>query len=136
MPQLRIYHSEDCDPKFILKSQITVVGYGSQGRALALNLRDSGCNVQVALREASPSRQQVLSERLPLRSIESVSKSDVIIFAIPDQEQPEFYRRYFPEKDTAKRSLVFLHGLNIHFRNIIPSPSYDVILVGAARTGK
>jgi ketol-acid reductoisomerase len=53
MTSPQIYHSADCDPEYILKKQITVVGYGSQGRAFALNLRDSGCNVQVALRENS-----------------------------------------------------------------------------------
>ncbi len=136
MTPSRIYYSADCDPEFILKKQITVVGYGSQGRAFALNLRDSGCNVQVALRENSASRQQVLSERLPLRSMAAVDKSDVVIFAIPDHEQPDFYRCYFSNEDRSNRMLVFLHGLNIHFGNIVPNPGYDVVLLAPHGPGK
>ncbi|TFH61453.1 MAG: ketol-acid reductoisomerase, partial [Candidatus Zixiibacteriota bacterium] len=136
MARSRIYHGADCDPEFILKKQITVLGYGSQGRAFALNLRDSGCNVQVALREDSASRQQVLSERLPLRSMAAVDKSDVVIFAIPDHEQPEFYRRHFSNEDRSNRTLVFLHGLNIHFGNIVPNPRYDVVLLAPHGPGK
>jgi ketol-acid reductoisomerase len=136
MTPSRIYHSAECELEFILKKQITVVGYGSQGRAFALNLRDSGCNVQVALRENSASRQQVLSERLPLRSMAAVDKSDVVIFAIPDHEQPDFYRRHFPSEDRSNRMLVFLHGLNIHFGNIVPNPAYDVVLLAPHGPGK
>ena len=136
MARSRIYHGTDCDPEFILKKQITVIGYGSQGRAFALNLRDSGCNVQVALRENSTSRQQVLSERLPLRSMAAVAKSDVVIFAIPDHEQPDFYRSHFSNEDRGNRLLVFLHGLNIHFGNIVPNPRYDVILLAPHGPGK
>ena len=136
MTPSRIYYSADCDPEFILKKQITVVGYGSQGRAFALNLRDSGCNVQVALRENSTSRQLVLSERLPLRSMEAVAKSDVVIFAIPDHEQPDFYRSHFSNEDRSNRLLVFLHGLNIHFGNIVPNSRYDVILLAPHGPGK
>jgi ketol-acid reductoisomerase len=132
----RIYFGADCDPEFILKKQITVIGYGSQGRAFALNLRDSGCNVQVALRENSASRQHVLSERLPLRSMAAVDKSDIVIFAIPDHEQPDFYRSHFPSEDRGNRVLVFLHGLNIHFGNIVPNPRYDVILLAPHGPGK
>jgi ketol-acid reductoisomerase len=126
---LKIYRAADCDPKLILKKQITVVGYGSQGRAFALNLRDAGCNVQVALRENSASRQAVLTERLPMRSLEAVGKSDVIAFAIPDHEQPEFYRNHCAASGRTGRLLVFLHGLNIHFGNIIPDRADDVILL-------
>jgi ketol-acid reductoisomerase len=136
MTSLRIYHTEDADPKLVLKKQITVVGFGSQGSAFALNLRDSGCNVQVALRTDSPSRQAVLSERLPLRSLETAWKSDIIVFAIPDQEQPGFYRKHFPENDAAGRTLIFLHGLNIHFGNIQPNPLYDVVLIAPHGPGK
>ena len=136
MIRSRIYHGADCDPEFILKKQITVLGYGSQGRAFALNLRDSGCNVQVALRENSASRQQVLSERLPLRSMAAVDKSDVVIFAIPDHEQPDFYRSHFSNEDRSNRTLVFLHGLNIHFGNISPNSRYDVILLAPHGPGK
>jgi ketol-acid reductoisomerase len=136
MTPLRIYRGADCDPELILKKQITVVGYGSQGRAFALNLRDSGCNVQVALRENSASRQQVLSERLPLRSMAAVEKSDVVIIAIPDHEQPGFYQEHFTPEDRGNRLLVFLHGLSIHFGNIIPNPRYDVILLAPHGPGK
>jgi ketol-acid reductoisomerase len=136
MTPSRIYHSADCDPELIMKRQITVIGYGSQGRAFALNLRDSGCNVQVALRENSTSRQQVLSERLPLRSMAAVDKSDVVIFAIPDHEQPDLYRNHFPNEDRGNRTLVFLHGLNIHFGNIVPNPAYDVVLLAPHGPGK
>jgi ketol-acid reductoisomerase len=136
MTSLRIYRSADCDSEFILKKQITVVGYGSQGRAFSLNLRDSGYNVQVALRESSASRQQVLSERLPLRSMAAVEKSDVVIIAMPDHEQPKFYQEHFSPEDRGNRLLVFLHGLNIHFGNIVPNPGYDVILLAPHGPGK
>jgi ketol-acid reductoisomerase len=136
MPELKIFRSADCDQSLIRNKQITVIGYGSQGRAFALNLRDSGCNVQVGLRENSASRQQVLSERLPLRSMAAVDKSDVVIFAIPDHEQPGFYQHHFPNEDRGNRTLVFLHGLNIHFGNIVPNPGYDVVLLAPHGPGK
>jgi ketol-acid reductoisomerase len=136
MSQSRIYYGADCDSEYVAKKQITVVGYGSQGRAFALNLRDSGCNVQVALRDNSASRQQVIAERLPLRSMAAVDKSDVVIFAIPDHEQPDFYRNHFSNEDRSNRTLVFLHGLNIHFGNIVPNPGYDVVLLAPHGPGK
>lgn len=136
MTPLRVLHSADCDLGHIRSRQITVVGFGSQGRAFALNLRDSGCNVHVALREESTSKQQVMAEKLPLRSLEAVSKSEVIVFAFPDHGQPSFYERSFTETDRVNRTLVFLHGLNIHFGNIKPNPAYDVLLLAPHGPGR
>lgn len=129
MTPIKIYHSADCDRGLLRNAQITVVGYGSQGRAFALNLSDSGCNVQVALREDSRSRQRVFADRLPLRSFDAVGTSDIIIFAFPDHEQPEFYRKYLFATGNHPKTIVFLHGLNVHFRNITFNPRHDVVLL-------
>jgi ketol-acid reductoisomerase len=129
MAPLKVYHTADCDRTLILNRQITVVGYGSQGRAFALNLSDSGCNVQVALRDDSPSRQRVYADKLPLRSFGSVGKSDIIVFAFPDHEQPEFYRSYLLDTGGQIKTIVFLHGLNVHFGNITFNSRHDVLLL-------
>jgi ketol-acid reductoisomerase len=71
-----------------------------------------------------------------LRSMAAVDKSDVVIFAIPDHEQPDFYRHHFSNEDRSNRTLVFLHGLNIHFGNIVPNPAYDVVLLAPHGPGK
>jgi ketol-acid reductoisomerase len=136
MTPLQVFRETDCNPDHIRGRQITVVGFGSQGKAFALNLRDSGCNVQVALRDDSLSRQQVMAERLPLRAMTAVGKSDMVVLAIPDHEQPRFYQQYFSEKDRGNRMLVFLHGLNIHFSNIIPNSAYDVVLLAPHGPGR
>ena len=128
MPSSRIYRSTDCDLNIIHDKRIVVVGYGSQGRAFALNLRDSDCQVRVALREGSSSSQRVASDWLPAVPLDQVAASEIVILAFPDHEQPNFYGRYLAES-TSTKTVVFLHGSNVHFGNIEFQPQHDVILV-------
>ncbi len=110
---------------------IAVIGYGSQGRAAALNLRDSGFDVTVALRPRSKSRTRARREKIThIKSIpEAVAASEVIIFGFPDHLHGRVYRDKIRAHLTAGSTLVFLHGLSVHFGAVEPPPDADVILI-------
>lgn len=129
MTDKKVYHDADCDLTLLTGKRIVVVGYGSQGRAFALNLRDSRCNVQVALRDGSESAAEVTKEGLEVVPLQEVADADVVVFALPDHVQPQFYGQYLAGKSNAARTLVFLHGLNVAFKNIRFDATDDVILI-------
>ena len=115
---------------------VGILGYGSQGRAQALNLRDSGVAVQVGLREDSASRAHVLRDGLVSCSLDKLAREmDWIAFLIPDEAQPAVYARLEPllRPGTA---LVFAHGFNIHYQKIIPRDDLDVLLVAPLAVGE
>jgi ketol-acid reductoisomerase len=114
----------------------TVVGYGSQGRAQALNLRDSGADVTVALRPDSASRGRARKDGLAVADAGTATASaDVIALLLPDEAQPALYR----EIEAAIKpgaALVFAHGFNIHYRRIVPRADLDVLLVAPFGIGE
>ncbi len=124
-----VYYAADCDRTLLDRRKISVVGYGSQGRAFCLNLAESGCNVAAVLRESSVSRPAADEDGIAVISPTECRDSDIIILAIPDHEQIGFYREYLQEQGNLKHAIVLLHGLNFHFRNIQFSEAEDVILV-------
>ena len=128
---MRVYYDADCDVNLIKDKKIAILGYGSQGHAHALNLRDSGAkNVVVALREGSASIKKAEGEGLKTMGIaEAAAWCDVIMFTMPDELQAETYKKYVHENLKEGAAIAFAHGLNVHFGLIEPKAGGDVIMM-------
>jgi ketol-acid reductoisomerase len=120
----------------LLTGKVAVIGYGSQGHAHALNLRDSGVDVEVGLREGSSSWTTAEQAGLTARTIsEAVAGAQVVSMLLPDQVQPQVYERdVSPALDPAA-ALLFAHGFNVHYGRIKPAASHDVIMVAPKGPG-
>jgi ketol-acid reductoisomerase len=121
--------SGDCDRSLLSERSVAVVGYGSQGRAFWLNLRDSGISVCTVLREGSQSRESAAADEMRIASLPEVTNSDIVVLAFPDHEQPEFCDRYFSHPATRSQTLVFLAGINLYFANTEIASAHDVIMI-------
>ena len=113
--RMRVYYDRDCDVNLIKDKKVAILGYGSQGHAHALNLRDSGAkNVVVALREGSPSAKKAEGEGLKVMGIsEAAAWADLIMFTMPDELQADTYKRYVHDHLREGAAIAFAHGLNI-----------------------
>ena len=132
----RIYKDHEIDDSILRGSTIAVIGYGSQGRAQALNLRDSGFNVIVGLRREGRSWKLATSEGFTVYEIpEAVKRGDVILFLVPDTEQPKVYEEKMRPYLSEGKSLCFAHGFNIHFGIIKPPREVDVFMVAPKGPG-
>jgi ketol-acid reductoisomerase len=134
---MRVYYDRDCDINLIKDRKIGIVGYGSQGHAHALNLRDSGVReVAVALRAGSPSRAKAESEGLMVMDIaETAAWADILMMTMPDELQAETYRRHIHDNLREGAAIAFAHGLNIHFGLIEPKRGVDVIMMAPKGPG-
>ncbi len=134
---MRVYYDADCDVNLIKDKKIAILGYGSQGHAHALNLRDSGAkNVVVALREGSASIKKAEGEGLKTMGIaEAAAWCDVIMFTMPDELQAETYKKYVHENLKEGAAIAFAHGLNVHFGLIEPKAGVDVIMMAPKGPG-
>ena len=134
---MRVYYDRDADVKLITAKKVAVVGYGSQGHAHALNLRDSGVkDIAVALREGSASRAKAEAETLEvMTSAEAAKWADVVMILTPDELQAEVYRDHLHANMKDGAALAFAHGFNIHFRLIEPRPDLDVFMVAPKGPG-
>ena len=134
---MRVYYDRDCDVNLIKEMKVAILGYGSQGHAHALNLRDSGAkNVAVALREGSISAQKATSEGLKVMGIaEAAAWCDLIMFTMPDELQSDTYNRYVHENLKEGAAIAFAHGLNVHFGLIEPKEGVDVIMMAPKGPG-
>jgi len=135
MSSLRVFYSADCSRAALDGKRIGVIGHGSQGRAFALNLKDSGCEVTVHVREGSKSRALAASEGLPVADLARTADCDIVIFALPDHEQPSVYDKYL-RTVSRPQTIVLLHGSNFHFKNIAFRSSDDVVLVAPHGPGR
>ena len=134
---MRIYYDRDADIGLIKSRKIAVIGYGSQGHAHALNLRDSGVEqVAVALRPGSASVAKAQAEGLKTLSLdEAAAWADVVMMLAPDELQGGIYREHLAEKLDENALLMFAHGLNIHFHLIEPRKDLDVAMVAPKGPG-
>ena len=134
---MRVYYDADCDVNLIKDKKIAILGYGSQGHAHALNLRDSGAkNVVVALREGSASIKKAEGEGLKTMGIaEAAAWCDVIMFTMPDELQAETYKKYVHDNLKEGAAIAFAHGLNVHFGLIEPKAGVDVIMMAPKGPG-
>ncbi|MEM4575984.1 MAG: ketol-acid reductoisomerase [Candidatus Nezhaarchaeales archaeon] len=132
----KIYKDQEIDDSILRGSTIAVVGYGSQGRAQALNLRDSGFTVIVGLRREGSSWRQASSEGFEVYEVsQAVKRGDIILFLIPDTEQPKVYQEQIKPFLSEGKSLCFAHGFNIHFGVIKPPREVDVFMVAPKSPG-
>ena len=134
---MRVYYDRDCDINLIKDKKVAILGYGSQGHAHALNLRDSGAkNVVVALREGSGSAKKAEAEGLNVMGIaEAAAWCDLMMFTMPDELQGETYRKYVHDNIKPGAAIAFAHGLNIHFGLIEPKEGVDVIMMAPKGPG-
>ena len=134
---MRVYYDRDCDVNLIKDMKVAILGYGSQGHAHALNLRDSGAkNVVVALREGSPSRAKAEGEGLKVMGIEEAAAwCDLIMFTMPDELQAQTYKNHVHDNLKDGAAIAFAHGLNVHFGLIEPKPGVDVIMMAPKGPG-
>lgn len=132
----KIYYDADANLELIKSKTIGIIGFGSQGHAHALNLRDSGCNVMVGLYPGSRSWGQAQMAGLRVGTVEEVAReADVIMMLVPDQVQRQVYLESIEPGLRAGKMLMFAHGFNIHYNQIIPPPDIDVTMIAPKAPG-
>ncbi len=132
----KVYYDKDADLKLLKGKTVAVIGYGSQGHAHALNLNDSGIQVVVGLREESIFRKNAKNDGLKvLTSAEAARVGDIIVILIPDEKQREAYQNDIAMHLKKGKALVFGHGFNIHFDQIVPPSDVDVFMVAPKGPG-
>jgi len=132
----KMYYDNDCNLELLKGKKIAIIGYGSQGHAHALNLADSGMDVIVGLYPSSSRRQQAEKDGLKVFDTSEAAKmADVIMILIPDQIQPEVYEESIKPNLKEGDVLMFAHGFNVHFNQIVPPEFVDVIMVAPKGPG-
>jgi ketol-acid reductoisomerase len=134
---MQAIYDRDIDRGAIEGKTIAVLGYGSQGRAQALNLRDSGCTVIIGLRPGSSTQAQAERDGLAVKPVaEAVKAADVTMVLIPDEEQPATYARDIKDNLKPGSALAFSHGFAIHFKTIVPPVNVDVWMCAPKGPGR
>ena len=132
---MKIFSKDDVNQNQLQSKKVTILGYGSQGRAHAMNLKDSGLNVVVGLRQDGSSWSKAIADGLVVKTIEeAVSDSDLIAFLVPDMAQPQIYQSIESEIRNSA-TILFAHGFNIHYNQIDPREDLDVILIAPKSPG-
>ena len=134
---MRVYYDRDADVNLIKGKKVAIVGYGSQGHAHALNLKDSGvADVAVALRAGSATAKKAENEGLKVMTVAEAAKwADAIMMLTPDELQGDIYRDHIHDNIREGAAILFAHGLNIHFNLIEPKPGIDVLMVAPKGPG-
>lgn len=133
---VKIYTEKDADLKIFKGKTLAVLGFGSQGHAHALNLKESGAKVIIGLYPGSKSREVAKEKGFEVvDTAEAVRRADVIFVAIPDTKQPAAYKQDIEPNLTKGKTLLFSHGFAIHYKTIVPPKFVDVILVAPKGPG-
>ncbi len=136
MAEARIFYQEDCDLSLLEGKKVCIIGYGSQGHAHALNLKDSGVDVVVGLYEGSKSKAKAEAQGLTvLPTAEAVKQSDVIMILINDELQADMYQKDVAPNLKAGDMLMFAHGFNINYKLIVPPADVDVTMIAPKAPG-
>ena len=126
----KVYYEKDGDLKNLAGKTVAVIGYGSQGHAHALNLRDSGVKVIVAERQGDPPRTKARDAGFEVYDAsEAARRADLIVILTPDPIQAQIYKESVAPHLGPGKTLVFAHGFNIHYKFIVPPPTVDVIMI-------
>lgn len=132
----KIYYQQDCDIQKLDGKKVAIIGYGSQGHAHALNLKDSGVDVVVGLYEGSKSAAKAKAQGLEVLSVAEATKvSDIIMVLIPDEKQKAVYEEDIKPNLSEGKTLAFAHGFNIHFGCIVPPKDVNVIMIAPKAPG-
>ena len=134
--EARIFYQEDCNLSLLEGKTIAIIGYGSQGHAHALNLKESGCNVIIGLYEGSKSKAKAEAQGLKVyNTAEAAKMADVIMILINDEKQAKMYKEDIEPNLEAGNMLMFAHGFNIHFGLIQPPKDVDVTMIAPKAPG-
>jgi ketol-acid reductoisomerase len=132
----KMYHENAADVALIQGKKVAIIGYGSQGHAHALNLKDSGVQVRVGLSASSESRAKAKASGLSVGTVPEVAAwADVIMILVPDTVQPEVYKKEVAPHLSAGKTLMFAHGFNIRFGTITPPTNVDVTMIAPKAPG-
>ena len=132
----KVYHDQDADLSVLQGKKIAIIGFGSQGGAQAQNLRDSGLEVIVAELPGTPGFEKARNAGFtPVSAEEATRQGDIIQILAPDQYQPAIYRQSIAPNLQAGQALMFSHGFNIHYHQILPPGNVDVVMVAPKGPG-
>jgi len=132
----KIYYDTDADLELLKDKKIAIIGYGIQGRGQALNLRDSGLNVIVSELEGTPNYEQAKKDGFdPVDAKEAAKQADIIQILTQDHVQAIVYKKSIKKYLTKGKALVFSHGFNIHFKQIVPAEDVDVFMIAPKGPG-
>ena len=134
---MRVYYDQDADLNLIKSKNVAIIGYGSQGRAHALNCKDSGCqNVRIALRPNSPTVKKAEADGFEVMSVADASAwADFMMVAAPDELQADIWKNEMADNVRDGTAVAFAHGLNVHFGLIEPSKGIDVVMAAPKGPG-
>ncbi|MFV0367510.1 MAG: ketol-acid reductoisomerase [Hyphomicrobiaceae bacterium] len=134
---MRVYYDRDADLNLIKSKKVAIVGYGSQGRAHALNLKDSGVSdIAIALRPDSTTAKKVEADGLKVMSVaDAATWADLIMMATPDELQADIYKDHIAANIRDGAAIAFAHGLNVHFQLIEPKDTVDVVMIAPKGPG-
>lgn len=133
---MKVFYDKDCDLSLIKGKQVTIIGYGSQGHAHALNLHESGVNVVVGLRKNGASWNKAVNAGLNVKEVaEAVKGADLVMILLPDENIAEVYRNQVADNIQPGAALAFAHGFNVHYGQVTPRDDVDVIMVAPKAPG-
>jgi len=133
---MEMYYEKDCKGEVLAGKTIAIVGYGSQGHAHALNLRDSGNKVVIGLYDGSPSAERAREAGFEVQTVSEATKNaDLIMLLVNDEKMPQIYVENVAPHLTEGKTLAFAHGFNIHFKQICPPENVDVIMIAPKGPG-
>lgn len=133
---MKVYYDKDTNAEKLKTRKIAIVGYGSQGHAHAQNLRDSGINVVIGLREGGSSWEKAKNAGFKVLPVDEAAKwADIVMILAPDTSQPDIYSRHIADNLDPGDAIVFGHGFNIHYGQIVPPPNIDVFMVAPKAPG-
>ncbi|MGF6601075.1 ketol-acid reductoisomerase [Paraburkholderia sp. GAS448] len=133
---MKVFYDKDADLSLIKGKQVTIIGYGSQGHAHALNLKESGVNVTVGLRKGGASWSKAENAGLKVKEVaEAVKGADVVMMLLPDEQIAEVYKNEVHANAKEGAALAFAHGFNVHYGQVIPRSDLDVIMIAPKAPG-
>ncbi|KXF76873.1 ketol-acid reductoisomerase [Paramesorhizobium deserti] len=134
---MRVYYDRDADLNLIKSKKVAIIGYGSQGRAHALNLKDSGAkDIRIALRPGSATAKKAEADGFQVVSVADAAKwADLMMMATPDELQADIYKEHIADNIRDGAAIAFAHGLNVHFGLIEPKKTVDVVMIAPKGPG-